>query len=441
MEKNQYTSATAPDVAAAGVASRRTAYYVLAVLTVASVVNLMDRQILAILLVPIQSDLKLSDTQMGLIAGPAFGAVYALAGLFLGRLADRWNRRTLIACAIAFWSAATAASAAVTSFAQLMATRMLVAIGESGSAPAAFSILSDLFPTQRRATVIGIMLVGSSAGLFLGMYLGGLLAEHYGWRTAFVLFGVPGLALALLVRLTVREPVRGAMDGVSRADADSRTAFSVLRYLFSLRTYQLLLCAASMHQILNAMWMAWMAAFLIRVHGFSTSEAGLLLGLGGGLGAMTGNLAGGYLSDRLTRLGPRASLVVPSVALLASTVPFSVFLLVESKVLLLVAFIPFAFCVSCAFGPALATGLALAKPHMRGFAASLYSTVTQLVGLTVGPLLIGALNDGFQPRYGDDAVRYSLSVVIVFAVVAAAVFLLASRTVARDVWAPGRDAA
>jgi predicted MFS family arabinose efflux permease len=408
------------------------ACYVLSVIVLVSVINLMDRQLLSILLVPIQQELNATDTQMGLLTGFAFALFYSVAGIPLALWADRRNRRNLVASVLTIWSMATAASGFVTSYFQLLVARVFVASGEAGSGPANLSIIADLFPLNRRATAIGINLIGASTGVFLGMYLGGLLAEHYGWRATFVIFGIPGLIVASLYWLTVPEPRRGAMDGGALPDADSANVRAALRYLFGLPTFRLLIIGASLHSIVNGAWMTWSPAFLIRVHEFSVAEAGLWLGIVGGIGTGVGNLAGGFLSDWMGKRDARWYLLIPAAALAVAAPTYTLFLFLPDTSGVLSAFVPFGFCVAIAFGPAVAVGLTLAKPHMRGLQSAVYSFCTQLIGFTVGPLLIGALNDVLRSTYGDVAIRYSMAAVPIVAVLAALVFAAASRTFKGD---------
>ena len=184
------------------------AYYVLGVLFVVYIFNFIDRQILAILLEPIKQDLQISDTALGFLTGFAFAIFYTVAGIPLARLADRWVRRSLIAISVAVWSLMTAASGLAQGFTGLAFARIGVGIGEAGCTPPVHSLLSDYFPPEKRATALAIYASGIYVGVGLGYWLGGWLNDAYGWRTAFMAVGLPGLLIALLVRLTVREPPR-----------------------------------------------------------------------------------------------------------------------------------------------------------------------------------------------------------------------------------------
>jgi len=207
-EHSQSQSPPAANAAAVAVGGPY-ANYVLGVLFVVYIFNFIDRQILAILLQPIKEDLKISDTALGFLTGFAFAVFYTFSGLPLARLADRWVRRSLIAISIAVWSIMTAASGLARGFTELALARIGVGIGEAGATPPAHSLLSDYFPPEKRATVLALYACGVPVGVGLGYWLGGWINDAFGWRVAFFVVGLPGLALALLVRLTVREPVRG----------------------------------------------------------------------------------------------------------------------------------------------------------------------------------------------------------------------------------------
>ena len=409
------------------------AYYILAVLFLVAAVNLMDRQILSILLVPIQMELGVSDSQMGLLTGFGFAVFYVTAAIPLARWADMGNRRNLIALAVGVWSVATMLCGAVTSYVQLLLTRIGVASGEAASGPAALSMISDLFPVHRRATAIGLYMIGAASGVFLGLFLGGVLNDLYGWRLAFVAVGAPGLLVGLLMWVSVPEPVRGVHDGDLATDPDSASAVSVLRYLAKLRTFPVLMLAIVLQQIVNSAWMVWTPAFLMRVHDMSAAEVGLWLGLAIGLGAGTGNLLGGVISDRMSGYGARWYLLVSALAILVAIPISATFIFAASRGLAIAAFLPFAFCMGCAFVPSTAAGLAIARPRMRAFVNAIIQFCTNLVGFGFGPLLIGVLNDRFAPTYGSLAIRYSFIVIPGLLAASGAAYLLASRSMDRDV--------
>ena len=274
--------------------------FALLLLTIVFLVHNLDRQIMSILLVPIQNELGASDTAMGFLTGFAFAAVYVTFGIPMAHLCDRGNRRNILSIVIAVWSGFTALCGTAVNYVHLLLMRVGVALGEAGGNPACVSMISDFFPAARRAMAMAVWYIGASAGIFLGMWLGGWINDAMGWRAAFVAVGLPGVLLALIVRLTLIEPPRGASDGIA---VDARPAHSfaaVQRLLWSLATYRRLILGNACHSIAMYASFAWAAAYFIRIHGLSTTEVGFRIGLVTGLGAALGNLIGGFMTDRLS---------------------------------------------------------------------------------------------------------------------------------------------
>ena len=315
------------------------AYYVLAVLFVVYVFNFIDRQILAILLQPIKEDLQVSDTAMGFLTGFAFAVFYAIAGLPLARVADRWVRRSLIALSIATWSLMTAASGLARNFTDLALARVGVGVGEAGCTPPAHSLLSDYFPPEKRATVLAVYACGIYMGVGLGFWLGGWLNDAFGWRVAFMVIGLPGVAMAVVVRFTVREPPRGMSE---RTVAASR-AYSLgetWRFLTRLPSGRRISLAAAFQAFVGYGLAAWIPAFFIRLHGMTPGELGLWLSWITGIGGALGAFSGGWLADRWVRRQPKARTHISLVGALCST-PFIIAALVlDNTTLALLSFFP-----------------------------------------------------------------------------------------------------
>src|SRR5262245_16966802 len=300
---------------------RQHANYALGLLFVVYVFNFVDRQILAILLQPIKQDLGVSDTAMGFLTGFAFAIFYAGAGLPIARWADTGTRRTVIALGLAIWSAMTAASGLARSFAELALARIGVGIGEAAGSPPAHSLLSDYFPPARRATALAIYSSGIYVGVMIGYLLGGWINEFFGWRAAFFVVGLPGLGLAVAVRLTLREPRHGHADSVSDAAAVHSTR-DVLRFVWRRRSFRHIALGAATHAFVAYGSAAWSPTFLIRVHGMRTGEIGTWLGLIAGIAGGTGALVGGLLSDRLARRDQRWHAWLVALAAIAN-LPFA----------------------------------------------------------------------------------------------------------------------
>jgi predicted MFS family arabinose efflux permease len=370
----------------------------------------MDRQLLAILLQPIKQDLGISDTALGFLTGFAFAIFYATAGIPIARWADRGSRKNVIAIGLVLWSLATAACGLARSFAHLAIARIGVSVGEAAGNPPAQSMISDYFPPHQRATAIAVFTMGANVGIMMGLVLGGLLADLYGWRQAFFLLGLPGVALAILIRLTVREPPRGASEG--RSDSGPAPALgAVIRYFASLRTYRHVCIATALFNFASYGFLAWVPTFLIRVHEMSATEVGASIGPIAGIAGGLGTLAGGTLSDRLGRRDVRWRMWIPALAGLGTAPFLFAFLLVEHASLAVLSYIPIAFFGSMWTGPTYAIVQGLAKLRMRAMGAAILIFVLNLFGMGLGPQIVGILNDVLDARFAEEAIRYSLLLV------------------------------
>lgn len=408
------------------------AYYVLAVLFVVYVFNFIDRQILSILLQPIKEDLQVSDTAMGFLTGFAFAVFYAIAGLPLARVADRWVRRSLIALSLATWSLMTAASGLARNFTDLALARVGVGIGEAGCTPPAHSLLSDYFPPEKRATVLAVYACGIYMGVGLGFWLGGWLNDAFGWRVAFMVIGLPGVAMAVVVRFTVREPPRGMSE---RTAATSRTYSlgETWRFLTRLPSGRRLSLGAAFQAFVGYGLGAWIPAFFIRLHGMTPGELGLWLSWITGIGGAIGAFSGGWLADRWVRDQPKARVYISLVGALCS-IPFIVAALVlENTTLALLSFFPANIFGTMWIGSAGSIVQDLAPPAMRATAAAVFIFILTMIGLGAGPQTVGILNDLIGT---PDAIRYSLLWVAVSTSLLSAVFFwLTGKTLERDITA------
>jgi MFS family permease len=397
--------------------TQRYKYYVLGVLVLVGACSWIDRQVLAIVLQSIKLEMSLTDTQLGLVGGVAFGLFYVALGLPVAWLADRYSRRNIIALATALWSGMTALTASATSFTSLFLCRLGVGIGEAGNAAPAQSLVSDYFPAHRRAFAMGVLYSYIPIGYLVSYSLGGWLNDTVGWRNAFILFGVPGLLLALLVRATVREPIRGAADNATtrHAEHDSPASLVVtLRYFLSQSALRHLPLGGAAHGIGMFAMAIWLPAFFMRTHHMSSTAVGLRLALIMGVAGMLGTLGGGHLVDRCvskTR-DPRWCGWLCS-AFLATTVPFTiaVFLVADANLALLLFIVP-SVLNHMILGPVVAAMQNLAGINRRATAAAFYLFLVNLISAGLGPVLAGWLSDELQPRYGTEALRYSLLVLV-----------------------------
>jgi predicted MFS family arabinose efflux permease len=385
-------------------------WYIVGVLTLVYIFNFVDRQIISVLQEPMRTELGLSDTQLGLLQGLTFALFYVSMGIPLARWADVGVRRDVVALAVGIWSVMTAMCGIAQNFTQLLVARVGVGIGEAGGSPPSHSIISDLFPPGRRALPLAVYSSGITFGVFLAYVFGAWVSDRFGWRSVFIALGLPGVALALLVRATVREPLRGRHDPPG-ADRHPPAAVTVIKHLFASRTFVHLSLAAALHAFVGYGVSAFLVSFYVRSYAIPVDEIstvalplGFIIGIGGAVGAF----AGGYLADRLSVRDPRWALWVPGAATLLA-VPFAAAAILsrDFSTSLLLYVLPLAFGYMY-LGPTLATTHALVAPRMRALASAVLFFVVNLIGLGLGPTLVGMISDALTPEYGADALRYAI---------------------------------
>ncbi len=398
------------------------ARYVLGLMLAVYVVNFVDRQILSILLPSIQRDLVLSDTQLGLLGGVAFAIFYATLGIPIGRLADQWSRRGVIAISLAIWSGMTALCGSANGFTQLLLARVGVGVGEAGGSPPAHSLIAEYFPEERRGTALSIFSLGVPIGILIGFLAGGWINEFFGWRRAFFAVGLPGLGLAAVVALTLREtPKTGtqmATPGIGQ----------VFRYLFGLSSFRHASFGSALYAFVGYAVVGWAPTFLERTHGMSSGPIGTWLALIIGVGGAIGTLAGGRLADQIGARDKRAYTLVPAVALLAAyPAGFVIYLTDHTTLALILLAFPVIF-GSMYQGPTFSVVQSLSPPAMRATAAAVLLFVINILGLGLGPSAVGVLSDALKDSYGGDSLRYALLIVSTAYLWAALHFALASRS-------------
>jgi predicted MFS family arabinose efflux permease len=407
--------------------------YVLFMLLCVSVLNLVDRQILAILLEPIKAEFDLSDTELGFLTGFSFALFYSIMGIPLARVADRGNRRNLIAFVIALWSAMTALCGAAVGYFSLLLARIGVGVGEAGSFPAGTSMLSDYFEPGRRATALSIQSVGVYVGILFGFLLGGWINEFFGWRMAFLVVGVPGMLFAFVFRLTVREPARGATEGIART-VDSPGLGETLKFLWSKRAYRHLPFAAGFYAFVAYGSMTWAPSYFIRIHGMSSGEIGTWLALSVGFAGGAGCYLGGVISDRLAAAGDKRWYAwVPAGSVILS-MPFvlGMYLWPDPRIALVIS-IGAWFLGNSWLGPLISMIQGLAEPRMRALAVAIMMFINNLLGIGLGPQVVGSLSDLFGPSLGAESLRYALIVSLLAASMLSAFhFFMAARTLRAD---------
>ncbi|MFK7977690.1 MAG: spinster family MFS transporter [Halioglobus sp.] len=404
--------------------------YVLFVLFLTYILNYVDRQLMTILLEPIKEEFGASDTAMGFLTGFAFALFYATLGIPVARLADRWSRRNVIAISITLWSGMTALCAAASTFTQLALLRIGVGVGEAGGTPPSHSLIASYFPPEQRSTALSLHATGTHFGVLIGMLGGAMIAEAYGWRMAFVVFGLPGIAVGLLLALTVKEPPRTDTLPAGRFREDMST-------LLRLPSFVLIAMAGALTGLSGYGLGAWSPSLLIRIHELSLVEAGLLLGGVGTVGGIIGAIAGGVLCDRLVQRDHRWQLWLPALGAIGSAPMMLAFVMwpesqfwdiagVKVPVAIVFMFLG-GILASLWIGPTYAAVQSAAPVHLRTQASAMFLFAFNLIGLGLGPLVVGFASDLLQESYGIYGLRYALALSMLGVVVGSVLFWLAAK--------------
>lgn len=395
--------------------TRRT---VLVMLALVSMFNYIDRTVLSVLQEPIKRDLGLSDAQLGLLTGLAFALFYATLSLPIARLADRLNRRNIIAASLAMWSGMTALSGFATGFASLVSFRIGVALGEAGSVPASHSIIADYYPPEKRVTALALWGLALPAGIMLGYASGGWIAATLGWRLAFAVIGGSGLLLAPVVMLLVREPLRGAFETKAVSSAADVPLGQALVTLWRLKTYRYLLVGTTLHAFAQYSMMSWTAPFYMRVHHMPLAEVASWLALMNGIGGGIGIYLGGRLSDAVALRHLSGRVWVSAVAMLAM-VPAALgqYLAASPAVSIAFGFVA-TMLMFFYYGPVVGVPQSVVSPRMRALTSAVTLLVFNLFGLGLGPAITGLISDRLAMNgMHDTSLRYALVAVLVFSAV------------------------
>jgi predicted MFS family arabinose efflux permease len=412
--------------------SQRYVVYAIGLLAAINMVNYMDRMVLSVLLPHIKADLALSDTQLGLLTGFAFALFYAAFGIPLARWADRGNRRNLISLALTVWSIMTAACGLAQGFLHLLLARVGIGVGEAGCIPPSHSLISDYVPPERRSTALSIHTAGATVGIIVGLGLGGWLGTVIGWRLTFLAVGAPGLLIAVVLRLTLREPPRGHADGIQADSSAAPNLKEVLAYLWGQRSYVHLVGAFAFGSFAAFGLSQWMPSFYVRSFGMSTAAVGVLFGLAYGAGEGLGTLIGGPLADMLMKRDRRWGLWLGALSY-AGSVPImlGVFLTQSMKLAVALTFISFVV-VGLPNGPLFAAVQSVVAPRMRALASAVTMFSAAVFGIGAGPFVVGVLSDIMNPWAGEQSLRYALVIATVFFLFPIAHFLLGTKTLVRD---------
>lgn len=400
--------------------------YALALLSLVNIVNYMDRSIVGVLMEPMRADLHLTDTQLGLMTGFAFALFYAIGGLYLAHLADTRSRPALIAISIIAWSVMTALTGAAQNFWQLLLARIGVGIGEAGVIPAANALLADSHAPERRPLALAVFTSASMVGVMAGALTGGMLASWYGWRWAFAAVGVVGLPLALLVRFTLRDPQRGASDGM--LDTAPVAFMTAMRRILNSPVLLLLILGYAFLVFMLFGVITWFPALMVRLHGLGLARVGMQFGLALGLGTALGGIAGGSIANRLAarNLTWLTRLPLISMCLLWPMYQIAIFAPTPGVALLFVVLV--AAVGGAAVGPALAAMQMVLPAAIRAKGAAFNGFVGSLIGIGGAPLLVGAVSDHYSVALGSaHALQRGLAVAVTAGLVGVVVMWFAHR--------------
>jgi len=399
---------------------------VLLILLVAYIFNFLDRQILGILAQPIKADLNLSDTQFGAIGGLAFALLYSVLGIPLAYLADKTSRSGVIAGALAFWSAFTALCGTAHGYGQLFLYRLGVGIGEAGGVAPSYALIADYYPPERRARALGIFSLGIPIGLALGTLIGAYIAHAINWRAAFFTMGIAGVILAPILRFVVRD--------LPRATPPTQAPLaSVFPMLAKKPAFWLLAFAASASSLCGYGLALWTPSVLMRSFGLDLLSTGSFLSSLVLIGGCAGVFAGGWFADRLGAMDRGWYAKLPAIAWLITAPTFVAGFFAPSLWLAWpLLLIPNALNILW-LGPVTTAVQHLVPQPMRATASATFLLINNLIGLGVGPLLIGRLSEALKASYGVDALRNAAVACCAFYFVAALLMLMAVRPL-RAAW-------
>ncbi|ENZ82160.1 MFS transporter [Caulobacter vibrioides] len=393
-------------------------WYVLAILMLAYTVHYLDRSVVNAVLEPIRVEFHVSDAALGLLAGPVYAVAFACAGVPLGLLIDRVNRKRLLATLLAGWSALTFVSGFAGGFSMLLAARAAVGAAEAGGSPTAMSLLSDYFPASKRATATGVFFLSVTLGIFLGYLVSGVVAAHHGWRAAFLVAGAPGLLIALLLMATVREPPRGRFD--ARAVQARPSLLETFSALLGRRALALTLVALVIAATVTGGFNAFVISLLVRRYELGLAEAAIIVSVSLGVFGGLGSVFWGALSDRVAERGAFAPPLLIAITSLIAT-GFGVFGVLEgslkSSILGIAGFSLF---ITSFMGGGYGLLLNLSPPSIRGACTAMAQVLVNLIGVGFGPLVVGGLSSALGASGKVDGLAWALVLVLLLSLVSAA---------------------
>ena len=402
---------------------------VLLVLLLAYIFNFVDRQIIGVLAVPIQAEFQLDDRALSRL-GVVFGLFYAVIAIPIAWLADRRARVGIVAGAIGLWSLFTAACGLAQNYTQLVLARMGVAFGEAGGIAPSYALIADYFPKTRRSRALAFFSLGIPIGSALGIFFGGWLAQTLDWRSAFLIVGLAGLPIALLVKFAIPEPVRGGLDG---AAAEPAPAFRAAARTFMRKpSFWLLSFGAASGSILGYGLGFWLPSLFTRSFGLAPADVGWFYGSIALVGGVAGTWLGGWLGDRLGPARPGAYALIPAICFLITAPAFALGLFAPNLWAAWLLFTLGQMTALAWLGPVLAAVQHIVAPNMRATTSASFLFINNLIGIAFGIYVLGWMSDGLKVLYGAESLKYSILYGLGFYLLAALFYFAASRRLAKD---------
>ncbi len=405
-------------------------HYALVALLLVGAANIGDRMVLSLMLDPIGREFHVSDAALGLLAGSVFALFYAIFSIPVGFASDRLNRRNIVAGAAALFGLMTMACGLAAQFWQLVVARALMSIGQSGTEAPSYAMTADLYSPNQRATAVAVLQSGGSLGLLVGLFCSGLLLQHLGWRTTFVIAGLPAVLLSVVLITTVREPVRGHSEG---AHAGAAPPLMTVAQLIVRQCALVLLIVGVALACTGAYGLvSFLPTFLARSHGLTPVQVGLIVALLFGAVGGAGLLIAGKLSDRLATRNVKWNLWLPSLSLIVGGTLVPVLLFAPTLAMALAAGVPAIFLNSMFYGPTFALTQSLVPIAMRATTTAILLFILNIVGAGLGPLLVGWVSDVVRVATGDDGLRWALAVVSTGHILGGICFAIAAQFLSAD---------
>lgn len=422
MQGIQEPAMTAPE----GMRTQPGAWGALALLTLMTTFNQIDRRVVSLVIEPLKHEFHLTDSQLGMLSGLAFGLIYAVVSIPLGLLADRTNRRNLLAGVLAIWSAMTALAGFANSYGHLLLTRIGVGAAEAGASPTAVSMITDLFPRERRATAVAIYQTGIPIGSFLCFIVGAWLVANYGWRSAFLAAGLPGIPLALLFLVFLKEPKRGVFDEAVPVETGNWRARlgDAFRFIGGDLRVLLLVIGAAVLSAANTGVTGWFVPFLMREHALTIQQSGLVIAFSSGICGGLGLVLTGTVTDRFAKGDPDRMLMMCGVIALITMLLAAVALVSTMLALTIAAIAAYSLVCYSFLGISYGALLNLTPTRIRGTVIAIEMVAANLFGYGGGPFVVGVLSDVYG---GPHSLRYAMLTLNLLYLAGALCFLIAAR--------------